>query len=174
MAFSASWIWKVNLLPKIKMFMLLCAHNSISVKACLERKGVVQDNVCPVCCNGVETILLALRDCIQLKQLWNHLGVTASNYDFWHCNLLDWFSLNVRSNDKMHDTGPPWKIVFPFALWNIWKNRNNLVFNRKGRNPKLALEVAYQASEYLHYMATPRLQTCRVITRIGWERPVQG
>ena len=64
------------------MFLCLCAHNSISVKVCLGRRAVVQDEVCPVCCNGVETILHALRDCFHLKHIWNQLGVTTSNYDF--------------------------------------------------------------------------------------------
>ena len=70
-AFSASWIWKVDLLPKVRLFLWLCAHNSIGVKVCLERRGVVQDEVCPVCCNGGETILHALRDCSHLKHVWN-------------------------------------------------------------------------------------------------------
>ncbi|KAL0003965.1 hypothetical protein SO802_011526 [Lithocarpus litseifolius] len=172
-SFLASWIWKADLLPKIRMFLWLCAHSSIGVKVCLEKRGVVQDEVCPVCCNGVLTILHALRHYTHLKQVWNQLGFTASNFDFWHYNLLDWLSLNVRSNDKLHDMGLPWKIVFPFALWNIWKSRNELVFNRKGRSPILAVDVVYQA-EYLHCVATPRMQTRRVIRCIRWERPEQG
>ena len=86
--FSASWIWKADLLPKIKLFLWLCAHNSIGVKVCLGRRGVVQDEVCLVCCNGGETILHALRDYSHLKHVWNQLGVTASNHEFWHVNLL--------------------------------------------------------------------------------------
>lgn len=135
---------------------------------------MVQDEVYFFCCNGVETILHALRDCTHLMQVWNQLGVIASNFDFWHFNLVDWLSLNVRSNDKMHDMGLPWKYVFPFALWNIWKSRNDLVFNRKGRSPNLAVDVVYQAKEYLHYVANPRLQTRRVTKCIQWERPEQG
>ena len=106
--------------------------------------------------------------------MWNRLEVTASNFDFWHYNLLDWLSLIVRSNDKLQGMGLPWKIVFPFALWNIWNSRNDLVFNRKGKSLKLAVDVVYQAKEYLHYVATPRLQTRRVIRCIWWERPEQG
>ena len=152
-AFSASQIWKANLLPKVRMFLWL-----ISVKVCLGKRGVVQDEVCPVCCNGVETILHALRDCSHLKHVWNQLGVTASNYDFWHVNLLDWLSLNVRTNDNLHVTSTPWKIVFPFVLGSIWKSRNDIVFNREGQSPKLAMDIVYQAKEYLHCVATPRLQ----------------
>ena len=80
---------------------------------------MVQDEVCPFCCNGVETILHALRDCIHLKQVWNQLRVSASNFDFWHFNLIDWLSLIVKSNIILHNVGLPWKVAFPFAIWNI-------------------------------------------------------
>ena len=33
------------MLPKIRMFLWLCSHNSISVKVYLEKRGVVQDEV---------------------------------------------------------------------------------------------------------------------------------
>ena len=162
------------MLPKFRMFLWLCAHNSIGVKVCLGRRGMVQDEVGLVCCNGAETILHALRDCSHLKHIWNQLGVTTSNYDFWHVNLLDWLSLNVRNNDKLHVTGTPWKLVFPFALWSIWKSRNDIVFNRKGQNQNLALDIVYQAMEYLHCVAAPRMQGHKVLRTIRWECPVQG
>ena len=173
-AFAASWIWKAVLLPKVRMFLRLCAHNSIGVKVCLGKREVVQDEVCPVCCNGAKTILYALRDCSQLKHVWNQLGVTASNYDFWHVNLVEWLSLNVRTNDMLYGMGTLWKIVFSFALWSIWKSRNDIVFNRKGQSQRLAMDVVYQAMEYIHCMAAPRLQGRRVLRRIQWERPEQG
>ena len=156
------------------MFLWLCAHNSIGVKYCLGKRGVVQYEVCPFCYNGVETILHALRDCIHLKQVWNQLGVNASNFDFWHYNLIDWLSLIARSNDKLHDTGLPWKMVFPFAIWNIWKSRNAFIFNGKARSPKLVVDIVYQAKEYLHCVAAPRLGNCRIARYIRRERPEQG
>ena len=47
--FPASWIWKAKTLLKIKTFLWRCAHNSIGVKVCLERRGITQDIVCPIC-----------------------------------------------------------------------------------------------------------------------------
>ena len=122
--------------------------------------------MCPVCCNRGETILHALKDCSHLKHVWNQLGVTTSNHEFWHVNLVDWLSLNVRKNDKLHGWGTPWKIVFPFAIWIIWKSRNDIVFNRKGWSPNLAMDIVYQAKDYLYYVVALRLQTRRVLRSI--------
>ena len=47
--FSALWIWKVNTLPRIRTFLWKCAHNSIGVKVCLERRGVSHNTTCPLC-----------------------------------------------------------------------------------------------------------------------------
>ena len=83
-------------------------------------------------------------------------------------------SLIARSNDKLHDTGLHWKVVFPFAIWNFWKSRNDFIFNGKARSPNLALDIEYQAKGFLHCVATPRLENRRVIRYIQWERPEQG
>ena len=39
------------------------AHNSITVKNCLARKGVMEEKSCPICQGEPESILHALRDC---------------------------------------------------------------------------------------------------------------
>ena len=106
--------------------------------------------------------------------MWNQLEVNASNFDFWHYNLIDWLSLIARSNDKLHDTGLPWKVVFPFAIWNVWKSRITFIFNGKARSPKLVVDIVHQAKEYIHCVATPRLGKHRITRYIRWERPEQG
>ena len=164
--FPASWIWKAETLPKIKTFLWRCAHNSIGVKVYLERRGITQDIVCPICQGGSETILHALRDCNQLKCVWNQLGISSSNHDFWRSDLQSWLSFNGRMISNLCATQPPWKVVFPIALWNVWKNRNNMVVNKKNRNPSLAMEIVKQALEYYHCVASLRLQTHKVLKGI--------
>lgn len=61
--FLGGWIWKVNIIPKIQYFIWKCFHNSIGVKECLVKKGVLQDPICPICNCAHESILHALRDC---------------------------------------------------------------------------------------------------------------
>ena len=49
-----------------------------------------------------------------------------------------------------------------------------MVFNKKNGNPSLALEIVRQALEYYHCVASPGMQTCKVLKGIRWERPPQG
>ena len=57
------WIWKLQTLPRIKTFLWLCTHNSIGVKVCLAKRGVVVDELCPICQREPESITHAIRDC---------------------------------------------------------------------------------------------------------------
>lgn len=79
---SGKWLWKADTLSRIKTFLWMCVHNSIGVKVCLEKRGVVHDNKCPICLRGSETILHSLRDCPHIKQVWNQLGITPLNHAF--------------------------------------------------------------------------------------------
>ena len=172
--FTASWIWKAPTLPRIKSFLWQCAHNSIAVKDCLTRRGVVEDGKCPICNREVETILHALRDCPRVHLVWRQIGVQLSNYEFWNSNLTNWLNLNGRMNTNQPAGKPPWKILFPFAIWNIWKYRNDFVFNRKMQNLNLVADIQNIAVEFMYCVSHPRVLPCRFIKRVSWEKPPLG
>ena len=98
----------------------------------------------------------------------------ATDQAFWRSNLQVWLASNRTKSGSLIAANPPWKIVFPFTVWNIWKSRNRLVFNRKNRSPKLAAEIVNQAFEFLHCVASPRVQVGKVVKRMCWVRPPLG
>ena len=172
--FSASWLWKANTLPRIKTFIWMCAHNCIGVRSCLMRRGVCAEAMCPICQEAEESILHALRDCPWAKAVWNRLGRLEVDQVFWNSELLDWLSRNGNKRSTSVTLKPPWEILFLFTVWNIWKSRNNFVFQRKRLNQQLHMEVLKQSYEFLHCIASPRVMTQRCVKRIRWEKPPDG
>lgn len=155
-AFTANWIWKATTLPRIKTFLCKCTHESIRVKHCLMRKGVIDDDLCPICQREPETVLHALRYCSQVKAIWIQLGVKLTNLGFWMTNLQDWLNVNRNTRTNYVARKPPWNVVYSFAVWNIWMSRNNVVFNRKSQNLRLVVEITHRSLEFLYCVASPR------------------
>ncbi|XP_065639085.1 uncharacterized protein LOC136071559 [Quercus suber] len=82
-SFSGSWIWKLQSLPRIQMFIWRCMRNSIGVKECLARRGISLDISCPLCLEQPESITHALRDCRLVKPqrnqvVFNNKGVNPN------------------------------------------------------------------------------------------------
>lgn len=141
----------MDILPRIQTFTWQCLYNSIGVKDCLVRRGMLEDATCPICLRDPETILLALCDCRKIKPIWTQLGVKWAYRNFWSDNVQAWLESNGSMMDYQDVRIPPWRIAFLFAIWSIWKSRNQVVFNRKTQNPRLATEITSRAMELTFY-----------------------
>ena len=98
--FQGRWIWKLDTLPRIQIFLWKCMHQSIGVKECLQARGMLVDTACPHCLNRPESIMHALRDCHMVKKIWHQLGVHHSDNTFFSSNLQEWLSANCSSKNK--------------------------------------------------------------------------
>ena len=94
------WVWKLETLPRIKSFIWRCAHNSVGVKGCLVRRGMGEDDSCPICQVESESILHALRDCARVKAVWIQLGVRWQNREFWSDDLQEWLRFNGKDSSS--------------------------------------------------------------------------
>ena len=81
---------------------------------------------------------------------------------FWTSNLQDWIKINSKDRKSCLQGNPPWNIIFPIAVWNLWKSRNVFIFKRKSQKPNLSKEIVNQAVEFLCYVASPRNPTQEV------------
>lgn len=132
------------------------------------------DTICPLCQSEEETIIHALRDCNKVKAVWHQLGVRVSNSTFFTQNLMDWLTTNGKWVQNKNSTSLPWNVVFLFAVWGIWRQRNNYVFKRRSSNPKLAKDIVAQASEFFLCADQAKSISCKSIKKIRWEKPEVG
>ena len=117
---------------------------------------------CPIFQGELNSILHSFRYFLEIKPVWTQLGMKTSNQAFWVSNLQDWINLNGRLNCRLNPVNPPWRILFPFAVWLIWKN------------PKLAVEIVNQVMEYMHCVSFSRMPVYKRVNRMCYECPPKG
>lgn len=171
---SGNWIWKLQSLPKIQFFLWKCAHNSVGVNECLATRGVTTDPTCSLCRKKPESILHALQDCDLARAVWIELGALGVDRDFFSANLGDWMVTNGKLDISLNQFSPPWKIIFSFAVWNLWKNRNQVMFKRQPPSPKLAKDILDYAVEFFYCAVSKNYIQPRVTIQVSWGKPEQG
>ena len=146
-SFKGQWIWKLDILPKIIMFLWLCLQTSVPVKSVLAARGINCDGKCPVCKRHDETITRLLRDCELAHKYWSCVEVPPALVHTFLGSLEEWLQSNSVNLVK-HKFDMPWSLVFLFTIWALWKNRNKIVFENSIPNPRLPIECINQAREY--------------------------
>ena len=145
-------------------------HNSIRVKQCLMTRGIQVEAYCLRCHTEAESILHALQDCPASKRIWQQLGRQVTNPFFSIQNLQEWLSSNAKSGQQ-HSSGPvPWFQVFLFAIWMIWKDRNQLVLRNKSLNPNLDKAILHRAMEFVFCACNQPAAKRMILKSIRWEK----
>ena len=115
-------IWKSKCLPKLKVFLWLLCHNRLNTKAVMIRKNwhVEEGPACILCDSG----------CIED---WDHLFFTCPFVlRCWETMEMSWppnapiLSRVIYAKNAFQ--GPCFLEIFAAAAWNIWKVRNEAIF----------------------------------------------
>lgn len=146
--FLSNYIWKIDILSKSKHFLWLCFHNSVPVRQIIRSRGIICDTFCPLCKNQEESILHLLKDCPTMVNFWRRVRMPQTFTNFMHLDLLGWLEVNCLGSNQIQANGIPWSSLFPFAIWGLWKHRNNVVFQNSPINPSLHSSCIQQANEF--------------------------
>ena len=122
------WIWKVDTMPKIKIFLCQMCHNALPVRGTLVRRGCQLDPHYPLCLNEIETFDHLFSTCSHTNLVWE----VARLHNWIRTQTIlnqsvDWLSnlhvLNMNCQKKtLHRIS--------FSLWSIWKMRNAVIFHQ--------------------------------------------
>lgn len=113
-----TWVWKVNLPNKVKVFLWRILKNSLLIYELLRKKCVDVLNVCTTCKYSPETLLHVFRDCAYARLFWamsnlpHHILSTTSS------TMCDWIE-SVRHLDLENEFE-----IFACSCWGLWYYRN--------------------------------------------------
>jgi hypothetical protein len=136
-------IWKSKSLPKLKVFVWLLFKDRLNTRDIILRRHWHLDSgpSCILCSDQtLETRDHLFFDCTFAKECWTICQIT------WDLSLpiTDRF---IASRATF--AGPCFMEIFACASWNIWKERNNYIFNQ--RAPSLdRWKVRFQSDLMLH------------------------
>ncbi|CDY31934.1 BnaA07g00610D [Brassica napus] len=137
-------VWNVKTAPKIKDFLWRLLRKAIPVSANLERRGIASFN-CKKC-DGQEDDLHVFLKCPLAEEVWSILPTTQTPSS----SLLSIAAMIKQGNSfcplpPVGVTSPLW----PWALWNMWKARNTLIFeNRAFTAKEIVLKSIKDAKEW--------------------------
>ncbi|KAJ1415138.1 Ribonuclease H domain [Sesbania bispinosa] len=121
---KAVWRWRGP--ERARCFMWLVLNKGPKTKHKGFRCGLYDSDVCPVCLQHIETPLHVLRDCLNAKNVWSSLGGTNLPPNFYSVDITDWFKMNLIGG-----TGGNWSLIFGLSVWQLWRCRNERVFDNK-------------------------------------------
>lgn len=129
-------IWSIQTVPKMKAFIWKAVSDAIPVVDLTAKRGISIDTRCQICGQEGESVNHVLFSCSLARQIWamSCFPCPAGGFDIHYllrsskCSLIP---LDIRR-------------LFPWLLWFMWKNRNDLFFEGK---VYLATEVVIKARE---------------------------
>jgi hypothetical protein len=118
-----SWLWKIKCIPKMKFFCWLILTDRLNTRNMLRRRHYTLNSGynCLLCASPPEeTIEHLLFHCDFSTECWSTLNISWQQTG-GRCQIIE--------QGKSQWTGPMFMEIFIVAAWNIWKERNNLLFN---------------------------------------------
>jgi len=125
-------IWKLDVAPKIRVFLWQLCHNSLPARGTLLRRGIHLDPLCPSCSGDIEDMDHIFMKCPLARQVWDlavaHHWIPANPFPYSHVSIRDGLLLLIQNRY-------PCLSRVALLLWSIWKARNGLIFRNDSPSP---------------------------------------
>lgn len=93
-------IWKLKMLPKIKLFAWKLIRAKIPTIGYLKDIGLDIDTECPFCNDDNEDIDHLFKNCRLTQQIWNNISEYCPNPKDSNMNFIDWIEFMYNQEKK--------------------------------------------------------------------------
>ncbi|CAL2279065.1 unnamed protein product [Prunus armeniaca] len=136
-------IWKLKIPPKLQIFFWLTFQEKILTNEQWARRHLVSDPTCNICDCPTESTLHIMCDCPRAKRVWKLFVNTSQTNPFFQAEMHPWLLNNLCSKNQSAQI--PWRLMFVFICWYIWKWRNDFIFNNAADLPFNSRELIINA-----------------------------
>ncbi|XP_041003960.1 uncharacterized protein LOC121249317 [Juglans microcarpa x Juglans regia] len=162
-------IWNLNIPRKVKIFMWKAVKELLATRNNLYLRGIIEDQICPICKSDVETTMHAIWFCPAAANVWSKLINVIQK---WSSNELDLLALWERLVEKV-STAELEEIVM--VMRSIWLRRNELIFDGIFKSPSQVMELAREELRMFHLVQQNARQSSDTRTKCRdslWRRKV--
>lgn len=128
------FIWNLQIPPKLKHFWWKACGNYLATKENLHRRKWNPSPSCPICKNYVESIEHILFGCKWTEAVWFGCNLTYKVDSLTISSVMKWTISIMENLDSAFDSSEILSKCVCVA-WQIWKSRNDWVFNSVPVNP---------------------------------------
>lgn len=136
--------WKCKIPPLVKIFVFLMLYGKILTREVLSRRGMQIPIHCVMCSNTqIESITHVLFQCPYAVNCWSHqvarildTKLTCQANSLEEIVHQSWKM--IRAQRRMHKK--EWMCRFICVAWEIWKQRNAVIFREQRLSSKFLAE----------------------------------
>lgn len=115
-----AYVWRSKAPPRVQFFGWLISQKRLQCRTNLAKKNIVEDGVCVLCKNALETATHLLLECDFASLFWRSVGVVIKPSDSAEC--LQAIDPPAQMPKAEFNT------FILLCCWQIWKRRNNIIF----------------------------------------------
>lgn len=168
------WIWKLKTPQKLKGFCWLLFNGRLLTNQQRCIRGLTTDDRCPRCNLNVEDLHHLLRECPKAKEIWHLIRGSRWIENCQGQSLDQWLQLNLK-NQERRIYHIPWGTVFLYTIWEIWKDRNKVVFSHEhGNVHEIIRSIQHQATEAYEAFQADQFTGQPLIHITNWVLPFAG
>ncbi|VFQ84939.1 unnamed protein product [Cuscuta campestris] len=120
-------IWKLKIPNRIRAFLWLARHERLACNAERYRRHLAEADTCPSCVDKSESVEHIIRDCPNIKRIWNKLLGTSIVQGLSNHNFRQWMDDQVAGKVRT-PYAHEWPVIFATTCWGAWRWRNDYVF----------------------------------------------